>query len=191
MERRKFVKTAGAVGVGAAFAGCSEFGGGNETGTDDGGPEGGNDNFDIIGEIGEDSVDQLKFQDVDLYRLVDSGDGSDDIFGTEEAGAGVRGVLKNTADQAYQDVEVQVTLYDETDDILGEWLDNTEESDISYLNPGQTWQWNVVFEGADIGKAARYTVSASGNLQSGGDGAQNETDGMQNESDGATTTTQS
>lgn len=199
MERRKFIKTAGTVGIGAAIAGCTDMGGtgGNDdadTGNGGDGGDGGDDNggFNIDGEIAEDSVDQLKFTDVDLYRLVasggnDSGDTNDtDIFGNEGDGAGVRGELKNTADQAYKFVEVQVTLYDDTDDVLGEWLDNTEQSNRGRLNPGSTWQFNVIFEGADIGQAARYTISAEGNLQN--EGGEN---GTQNGTDGMTTTTDS
>ena len=78
--------------------------------------------------------------------------------------AGVRGELKNVGNETFTYVEVNVTLYDESDDVLGEWLDNTEEESIGQLKPGQKWDFDVVFQNADIGKAASYSISADGKL---------------------------
>lgn len=98
---------------------------------------------------------------------------NDGIFGGGNAAAAVNGVLKNTADQPYQNVEVTATLYDQNDPI-GQFFDSTEDRNKDYLRPGNKWQFTILFKGSDIDKATRYTVQADGTpANRGGNGTTN------------------
>lgn len=191
MERREFVRAAGSVAVGVAVAGCSGNvgGGGGETDSVDpaateaeaqtAATETEIDVRDtpsteaarLSGGIADDSDDGLKFVAVNLYQTYgnsEQADGetpvADAVFGSAGDGVGVKGVLKNVSDATYSEVEVTVTLYDDTGDVLGEWLDNTADESTDGLKPGEKWDFDVAFQNADVGEAARYAVSASGEV---------------------------
>lgn len=125
----------------------------------------------LSGSVADDSDDGLKFVAVNLYQTYansEQADGetpvADAVFGSVGDGVGVKGVLKNVSDATYSEVEVTVTLYDDTDDVLGEWLDNTADESTDGLKPGEKWDFDVAFQNADVGEAARYAVSASGEV---------------------------
>ena len=60
---------------------------------------------------------------------------------------------------------MQVTLLDDTDDILGEFFDNTEgEGFEPPLEPGESWQFSVDLPRADIGQAAQYRIDVDANI---------------------------
>ena len=191
MERREFVRAAGSVALGVAVAGCSGNlgGGGGETDSFDPAateaeaqPAATETEIDgrntpsteaarLSGSVADDSDDGLTFVAVNLYQTFansEEGNGetpvADAVFGSAGDGVGVKGALKNVSDVTYSEVEVTATLYDDTDDVLGKWLDNTADESTGTLKPGERWDFDVVFQNADVGEAARYTVSASGDV---------------------------
>ena len=82
----------------------------------------------------------------------------------DDAGARLTGVIKNTGSQSYQELEVQATLFDQSDDVLGAYFDNTEEEEMENLAPGKQWQFSIDFPQADIGQVARYRVDVDGDI---------------------------
>ena len=84
---------------------------------------------------------------------------------TGENGGRVTGTIENTGDQSYEELEVQVTLLDDTDDILGKFFDNTEESEVETpFESGETWDFAIEFESADLGNAAAYRIDVDGEI---------------------------
>lgn len=95
---------------------------------------------------------------------------------TAGEGAGVVGDVKNTGNQTFTFLQVQATLYDESDDVLGEFIDNSEQEAIDELQPGEVWDFEIWFENADLGNVASYSLSATGEVAgeggaNGGNGA--------------------
>lgn len=184
MDRRTFVKGAGTLAAGTAIAGC--LGGGNNNGgqgteNGQGGTQGANQGnvsgqgdigefFDLDGNIVQNSDPNLKFLSTRLVRTggssLGSGGNSDLIpwFGGNQGGAGVIGRLRNTADRPMTSAEVSATLYDSNDNVLGTFFNNTEEAGVQFLRPNQTWTFRIWFENVNLNNAARYTVSADGQL---------------------------
>lgn len=181
------------LGVGLAGCFGQNQGDGNETPNDgdDQVQQGGQDQdswFNLKGEVANDSQEQLKFKSVNLVQIAGgdqmaaengTGSGSGDGDGNQNAGgddggifsgndasnavAGVNGRLKNTADQAFEDVQVTATLYDQNDPI-GQFIDSTEARNRDYLREDGVWPFTIVFDSADIDQATRYTVMAEGDL---------------------------
>lgn len=154
----------GAVAAAASFAGCNE-GGMNEntpaktgTSTEKNVAAEEDDFFDLEeDDVTDDDEDALVIQNSRLVRTAD--------------GAGVFGDVKNTGNETFTFLEVTATLYDETDDVLGEFFDNSEDESIDELGPGEVWDFEIFFEDADLGAAASYSLSASGTVaEDGGDG---------------------
>lgn len=188
MDRRKFVKGAGALVTTGAIAGCL----GNQQGSADneGGQattgQGGNASaqgsgqgdigefFDLDGNIAQNSDPNLEFLHTRLVRTGGQnlgggqGGGSAGVFDFpwvgEQGGAGVIGAIRNTADRPMTFAEVTATLYDQGDNVLGTWGNSTEEARVQFLRPNQTWTFRIWFESVDLSKAARYTLSADGQL---------------------------
>ncbi|MBX0293400.1 FxLYD domain-containing protein [Haloarcula nitratireducens] len=179
MNRRKLLKATGATALGAAVTGClgqdqgdgGDGGGGEPTNDgDDEVAEGGQDQdswFNLKGEVSNDTAEQLKFTRVDLAQIAGGDEGSQSgnssVFGTGNPVAAVNGVLQNTAARPYEDVQVTATLYDQNDPI-GQFIDSTEARNKDALYAGNKWQFTIIFEGADVDKATRYTIKADGDL---------------------------
>jgi len=162
MRRRRFIEAAGATGLAGLIAGCiggqgpgdtgtesptdagTETGTGNETetgtGTDDGGS-------DVTGTVG-DTEDGLEVTNHELYET----DGE----------VGLQGTIRNTGDQAYGYVEAEVTLQDDQGEVLYEFIDETEEESVSQLEVGSEWQFDVVFEEAQMSEVSEYTIDVDG-----------------------------
>jgi hypothetical protein len=180
MERRNFIKSTGAVALGLAAAGCM---GGDETeATETGNPtdaaaeqstatstetaemtestetsqetetseetEGMSD-LDLDGGIGE-TPEGLEVTSQQLYQ--------------ENGEVGVRGTVENTGDQLYESVEAEVVLQDDAGEILYEFIDEEEEAETNRLEPGASWDFDVVFEEAQMAEVTSYTINLDGDV---------------------------
>jgi uncharacterized membrane protein len=181
MERRKFVKAAGAATIALGTTGClggesttaSETGTPPSTETDtnqstgegteqpaEGSTETGEaseniEDLDIDGVVGE-SPEYLEVTSQELYQ--------------ENGEVGVRGTVENTGDQPYESVEVEVVVQDDAGDVLYEFVDEKEEVQRGSLAAGESWQFNVIFEEARLSEVTEYTVTVEGDLaQTAGD----------------------
>lgn len=174
MERRKFLASIGSTAAVVSLAGCAGFGGSGEAETDTPEKAGTSTNKQVAAEeddifdikendIADEDEDNLKIQN---SRLVET-----------EDGAGVFGDVKNTGNETFTFLEVTATLYDESDDVLGEFFDNTEGSAIDELEPGAVWDFEIFFEAADLGAVASYSLEATGEVAGEADANGNETAG--------------
>lgn len=166
MNRRKFIATAGAGAASLALAGCT-------------GEEGnGGQNEEEPGETPQPGDEQITPADEGVFDLEEGEVTAEEtlkvtmssLFKTEDEGAGVMGTVKNTGEVPYTYVEAQATLYDETDDVLGEFFDNTEEEAIDDLGAGEIWQFSIFFDRADLGEAASYSINVFGDKLNEADG---------------------
>ncbi|WP_380680326.1 FxLYD domain-containing protein [Salinigranum sp. GCM10025319] len=173
MERRKFVRTTGVAAVGLVTAGClgGETDETTQTSTErstesnteqpaEGSTATGESNeeigdLDIDGRIG-DTPEHLEVTGQELYRT--------------NGEVGVRGTVENTGDQPYESVEVAVVLHDDAGDVLVEFIDEKEEEETGRLDAGGTWEFDVVFEEAQLSEVTEYEVNLDGDLaQTAGD----------------------
>ena len=84
-----------------------------------------------------------------------------------DAGARVTGVVENTGNNTYEELEIQATLFDDTDDVLGTYFDNTERAEaenVAPLEPGEQWEFSVDFPRADLGNAVRYRLDVDAEI---------------------------
>ena len=167
MERRKFIKTSGAVSAGILVAGCI---GGDEseatevadvtdttsttttetetdTETESETDTETDDPLDIDGEVGE-SVQGLEVTNRELYRT--------------NGAVGLRGTVENVGNRTFEYVEAEVTLQDDQGEILYEFIDETEEADVANFTPDDTWDFDVVFEEAQMAEVTNYTIDLDG-----------------------------
>lgn len=156
MDRRTFVATVGVTTASIGLAGCSgQSDGENDDQTDD------DDELDweeLEAEIGDTP---------DSIELVDS-----HLVETQE-GAAVIGTLRNTGENPYSVLEVEVTLND-GDTLLGEWVDTTEE-EINGLDAGESWRFVAMFENENVYDATKYTINVDGDVENAeGDGTGND-----------------
>ena len=86
-----------------------------------------------------------------------------------DSGATVTGTITNAGDTTYDQIEVQVTLLDDSDDVLGQYFDNTEEEDIVPLEPQEQFEFSVDFPAADLGDAVGYRVDVDTDIDEGFD----------------------
>lgn len=156
MDRRTFIATAGVTAASVGLAGCgqqSNDGNGDETSGSDA-----DDEFDweeLEAELGE-TPDSIELMD---SRLVET-----------QSGAAVIGTLKNTGNNPYSFLEVEVTLND-GDTVLGEWIDSTEE-EINDLGAGESWRFDATFDNENVYEATGYTINVDGDVEDPeGDGA--------------------
>jgi hypothetical protein len=167
MDRRESIKTTGATAAGLSIAGClgGESGeatdaepdaSGNNTGGGGGGTgatgDARSDFLELEGEISADSAGGLEVVERNLYATAN--------------GTGLVGTVENTGDQPYEFVEVNVTMYDDADEVLYEFLDETEEAGIDGIfEPGERWKFNVRFQEVNnFGEIVRYTVLVNGDV---------------------------
>jgi hypothetical protein len=116
-----------------------------ETGTSEA-TEGGEES-DISGSV-SDTEDGLEVTNHEIYR--------------QNGEVGVQGTVQNTADQAYAFVEAEVSLQDDQGEILYEFIDETEEESTPQLEAGSEWQFQVVFEEAQLSEVSQYTLDIDG-----------------------------
>lgn len=161
MNRRKFIKATGTGALTAIVAGCNgqTGNGGDETTTGEETTTGGETTTGEQTTTGEGTTASGQLQtrvgntppDIKISDLR--------INRSEDAGAVLLGTLTYTGNQQLEEVEVQATLYDSTDDILGQFFDNSEsESFAGPLKSGETWDFRIRFENADLGQAAGVQV---------------------------------
>ena len=172
MFRRKFIKAASGTAVAGLVAGCSGNGEGTATGTDTPEPTDTPESTDTPeptdtseptettagGELNIQTTTGNIPQGLEVTNVqVQRTDGND-------AGAVVTGTIRATGDQTYEQIEVQATLFDQTDDVLGEWFDNTEGENIQTFGQGDTWQFSIDLPSADLGNAARVRIDVDNNI---------------------------
>ncbi|WP_168191261.1 DUF3426 domain-containing protein [Haloprofundus sp. MHR1] len=105
---------------------------------------------DVDGEITDDSDENLEVTERELYE--------------SNGEVGLRGTIENVGDTAYEFVEVEVTLQDDQGEVLVEFIDETEEEEIDRLEPGETWEFDVVFEEAQMEEVSSYSIGVDGDL---------------------------
>jgi hypothetical protein len=164
MNRRTFLKATGGTSLLGLAAGClgGEEGEATETANPDATTSGtttdgtttesdetteDGDQQDIDGEVGE-SPQALSVASRELYRT----DGE----------VGLRATVENTGDEAFHYVEAEVTLQDDQGEVLYEFIDETEEEQIERLAPGDSWQFDVVFQEAQMAEVRTYTIDLEG-----------------------------
>lgn len=164
MERRKFLgKTAVLTAGVAGLAGCGSPGepaDGTDTefvddetemgtGTEAGAETGTGGAADLNGMVGE-TPDNVQVSNTQLQRS-----GGDAV---------VTGTVENTGDETLEEVEVQVTLLDENDEIIGQFFHDTEEAELESLEAGATWDFSVSFSEDDLEDAASYRIDVDGEI---------------------------
>lgn len=97
-----------------------------------------------------DSEGNLEVTDYGLYRA--------------ESAVGLRGTIENTGEQAYEYVQVEVTLQDDQGDLLYEFVDETETETVSTLQSGDEWEFDVVFEEAELSAVTDFSIAVDGYL---------------------------
>jgi hypothetical protein len=164
MDRRKFIKTTGVTAAGLSIAGClgDESGeatdaepdaSGNNTGGGTGAAGDARSDFlELEGEITADSVGGLEVIERNLYATAN--------------GTGLTGAIENTGNQPYEFVEVNVTMYDDANEVLYEFVDEGEEAEIDGIfKPGERWNFNVRFQEVNnLSNIVRYTVQVNGDV---------------------------
>lgn len=123
-----------------------------------------------------DADDELDFEEIEA----EIGSTPDTIELTQsrlvetQDGAAVIGTLKNTGENPFSVLEVEMTLND-GDTVIGEWVDTTEE-EIDNLGAGETWRFVATFDDENVYDATGYTIQVEGDVEDPeGDGAGNET----------------
>lgn len=93
----------------------------------------------------------------------------------------VTGTVENTGDETVEEVEVQVTLLDDNDGIIGQFFNDTEEAEVQSLEPGDQWEFTVEFPSEDTEPATAYRIDVdteideSVDIDTGGTGTPTET----------------
>lgn len=163
MNRRTFLRTTGLAAASAGLAGC--------TGTGDGGGGGGGggdagSGADVSAAVvrnapdnpapAADAVGPVTHQESDVLLLANL------IFQRAgEKGLVVAGDATNDGDRPFEELSVEVTLYDQNDtgdDILDSVTERTEHD---RLDAGGTWQWAATFENEPAFEIDRYSVEAT------------------------------
>lgn len=152
MRRRKFVKSASSILISATIAGC--------TFSDETGPK--------------TTVTETVVKDAPGDGDKNVGDGatpttSPDIalgdITFQRAGAKgllVAGDLTNRSDRAFEQVVVEVTVYDENE-TRDELLDSAVEQETrESVPPGAGWQWAATFRNSPLPEIDYYAVRARG-----------------------------
>jgi len=172
MERRKFlgkmtVLTAGIAGLAgcgspdepAEGTGTETEIGGDETATEIGGDETateiGGDETETETETGTEGATDLEGM---VGETPDNIEVSDTQLQQSGGEAVVTGTVENTGEESIEEVEVQVTLLDDNDEIIGQFFHDTEEAEVESLEAGATWDFSVSFPGEDLEDAAAYRI---------------------------------
>lgn len=177
MDRRYFLRSAGIVGVGitTAIAGCGEPGTGVGTETGDGGlvgtdggtetPPGTETPMEDGTETGEGTGTGTP---LDLERRDGKSSPGLSVSDVEVTGGDNRltfsGVVENTGDKPFEEVELQITLLDDNDEIIGQFFHNSEEAEMQSLAPGETWNFTVEFESPDQEEITAYRIDIDSDI---------------------------
>lgn len=158
MDRRTCVATVGATLAGVGLAGCSgESNGENDDESDE-----------------TDDDDELDWENLEaeLGETPDSVELVDSYLVETEEGAAVIGMIRNTGENPYSVLEVEVTLND-GDTVLGEWVDTTQE-EIDGLDARESWRFVAEFEDENVYEATGYTINVNADVENAeGDGTGN------------------
>ena len=104
----------------------------------------------LDGEVAANAPDALAVTSRTLYR-------------SEDGQVAMRGIVENTGDRAFSNVQVVVTLENDQGDVLFESSDETETEDLPRLEPGNIWRFKVVFEEVDeLSSVTGYTIALDG-----------------------------
>ena len=175
MQRRTFLRSTSVATLGITLlAGCGSPGpspdDGDGTETELGGGEtetemGGETETEMGGETETEMGGETETEmggDLDLDGMVgevpEGIEVSNTALGRTDGSARVTGVVENTGDQAFEEVEVQATLLDDNDEILGQFFHDTEQAEVSSLEPGQQWEFSIDFPEEDLEDAASYRI---------------------------------
>ncbi|WP_232688648.1 twin-arginine translocation signal domain-containing protein [Halobacterium zhouii] len=151
MDRRKFIKTAGAVTAGLTLAGCAGTGENSNPPEGDTGDEPVNDEspgwFNTDLSINEERMGQ----EVEITQS--------SLFRTSES-FGVRFTVKNKSGAPLTNVTVHVRMMGPDGDVLDEWTTALAEVEsIGDLAQNETWQGDVLFEETDPSTILNQNVS--------------------------------
>lgn len=153
MQRRQFVKTAGAIVALGAFAGCTEDTNGDSEPDNNGGgggqsPTGGSDGTDQTEK--QDQGPKSKINENDKVKVL-SANYEFETFG----GPKVSGKVENTTDESLSSVEIQVHYYDSEDTRIGEAMGH-----VSDLKGGGTATYEAIgLSDVEEGDIARWELT--------------------------------
>ncbi|SFR32568.1 DUF3426 domain-containing protein [Halogeometricum limi] len=201
MFRRKFIKATGATIVGSALAGCSGSSSGSTETTGESTTEAGATTEAGTETSAETGTEEGALGDLDGEWLDDEGPEGLEVTSHQtyetDGEVGLEGVVANQGEVAYESVQVEVTLQDDQGELLYEFIDETEQEATTTLEPGAEWEFNVVFEEAQMNEVANYTIELDGDAAQsaddeavGNESASNETT-MNESTSNETTTTES
>ena len=185
MFRRKFIRISSGIVITGTVAGCSGNNG-NEAATTT------NDKTTsietttatneetTIQEIDGETTAQKSPTDLDLKSSVGQIPSGLKVIDTEivrtdegSAGAHLTGVIRNTTNREFDEIEVQATLfstlYDDTADgeIVGTYFDNTEgakSEQVVPLDSGDQWKFTIDFPQAILDQAVRYRIDVDATI---------------------------
>ena len=169
MFRRKFVKVSSLAAVGGLTAGCM----GNGDGGDGGGGEGTTTttettagDADTTTEAQGTGTQGTATGVLDLESTIGTTPQGIEVTNTDLARTGssvqITGTIENTGSQTYQALEVQATLLDESDAVVGSFFHNTAETDaegVTPFEPGDQWKFTISFPYASLEGTTQYRVS--------------------------------
>ncbi|WP_226039418.1 FxLYD domain-containing protein [Natrinema sp. DC36] len=169
MDRRTFAATAGATLASVGLAGCSAINDNDNSGNSGDGNQ-------TNGSGESDAADELDWEEIEaeIGQTPDNVELSESRLVETQEGAAVIGTIRNTGQNPYSVLEVEVTLND-GDTIIGEWVDTTEE-EINNLGSGETWRFEAAFDDENVYDVTGYTITIDGDIEDlEGDGAGNNT----------------
>jgi hypothetical protein len=157
MNRRTFLQATGLAATSAGLAGCTGAGGGD---TDSGAdvsatvvrnaPENPAPAADAVGPVTHQESDVLLLANLIFQRA-------------GEKGVVVAGDATNDGDQAFEDVTVEVSLWDADESEDANPQSATAQTDHGRLAAGETWQWAATFEEDPGFEIEHYAVTATAN----------------------------
>lgn len=188
MQRRKFIGTVAASIASVSIAGCSGIDGNGGNGS----PTQGDDQQNAPEDTATSTQQNTGTPAENVERVIGNTPDGIEVQQTQlyikgDTNARVTGTVKNTSDRQYEELEVQATLIDDQNDILGKWFDNTEERESGGLAAGETWNFTVEFESPDLDTVARYRVDVDGDIDNFVWGAENGTSNGSGNGTGTTT----
>lgn len=159
MNRRTFLRTTGVAVASAGLAGCTGTG-------DDGGGGGDGSGADVSAAVvrnapenpapAADAVGPVTHQESDVLLLADL------VFQRAgQKGVVVAGDATNDGGQAFEELSVEVTLYDQNESEDGILDSLTARTEHERLDPGDTWQWAATFDEDPAFEIDRYAVEAT------------------------------
>jgi|AntRauMinimDraft_4_1070384.scaffolds.fasta_scaffold00788_4 hypothetical protein len=155
MNRRTFLRTTGLAAASVGVAGCTGDGGGDGASGADvsasvvrNAPENPAPAADAVGPVTHQESDVLLLENLLFQRA-------------GEKGLVVAGDATNDGDRPFEELAVEVTLYDQNDagdDILDSV---TERAEHDRLDAGDTWQWAATFDDEPAFEIDRYSVEST------------------------------